>query len=261
MSRKRKSITKKIRFEVFKRDSFTCQYCGGCSPDIVLEIDHINPIANGGDNDILNLITSCVACNRGKGAKLLSDKSVIETQKKQLNELNKRREQLEMMIKWRDEVSKITDKKLSYAKDTFCELAGCNLTEFGDEKIKKWIKKFSLSEVLDSINISCEQYLIPDEESGRYTKESIDKTFSYIPRICKSKRQQEDKPYLKDIYYIRGILRNRISYCPEHRVLSGLLCAYETESATLDELRVIALSVRNWTQLREQMADQYGVDL
>lgn len=25
---KRKSLSKKIRFEVFKRDSFTCQYCG-----------------------------------------------------------------------------------------------------------------------------------------------------------------------------------------------------------------------------------------
>ena len=25
---KRKSISKKLRFEVFKRDSFTCQYCG-----------------------------------------------------------------------------------------------------------------------------------------------------------------------------------------------------------------------------------------
>jgi len=32
----RKTISKKIRFEVFKRDSFTCQYCGKSAPEIIL---------------------------------------------------------------------------------------------------------------------------------------------------------------------------------------------------------------------------------
>lgn len=60
----RKPISKKIRFEVFKRDKFTCQYCGRSAPDVILEIDHLNPVINGGDNDILNLVTSCRDCNR-----------------------------------------------------------------------------------------------------------------------------------------------------------------------------------------------------
>ena len=67
----RKSLSKKVRFEIFKRDGFTCQYCGKQPPDSTLVIDHINPIANGGDNDMLNLITSCEDCNQGKGARLL----------------------------------------------------------------------------------------------------------------------------------------------------------------------------------------------
>ena len=37
----RKTLSKKIRFEVFKRDKFTCQYCGRMSPDVILEVDHI----------------------------------------------------------------------------------------------------------------------------------------------------------------------------------------------------------------------------
>jgi 5-methylcytosine-specific restriction endonuclease McrA len=65
---KRKAIGKKIRFEVFKRDKFTCQYCGEKSPDVILHIDHINPVAEGGGNDIINLITSCVACNLASAA-------------------------------------------------------------------------------------------------------------------------------------------------------------------------------------------------
>jgi len=64
----RKSISKKIRFEIFKRDGFQCAYCGNVPPHVVLEIDHINPVSKGGDNDPDNLISSCGTCNRGKGA-------------------------------------------------------------------------------------------------------------------------------------------------------------------------------------------------
>jgi len=68
---KRKSLSKKIRFEIFKRDGFTCQYCGKTPPQVILEVDHINPVISGGDNDVMNLITSCFDCNRGKGAREL----------------------------------------------------------------------------------------------------------------------------------------------------------------------------------------------
>ena len=86
----RVNLTKKIRFEVFKRDSFKCQYCGKAAPDVVLEVDHIKPVAEGGSNDILNLITSCFECNRGKGKKLLSDTTVLDKKRKELEELNEK---------------------------------------------------------------------------------------------------------------------------------------------------------------------------
>lgn len=62
----RKPISKKLRFEVFKRDSFICQYCGKSAPSVVLEVDHIEPVSKGGTNDILNLVTSCFDCNNGR---------------------------------------------------------------------------------------------------------------------------------------------------------------------------------------------------
>ena len=67
---RRKAIPKKVRFEVFKRDKFTCTYCGRKAPDVVLEVDHIIPVAEGGKNDIMNLTTSCRDCNRGKGKRI-----------------------------------------------------------------------------------------------------------------------------------------------------------------------------------------------
>jgi len=61
-------ISKQQRFEIFKRDSFTCRYCGRSTPDVTLQVDHVNPVANGGTNDDDNLVTSCVECNAGKAA-------------------------------------------------------------------------------------------------------------------------------------------------------------------------------------------------
>lgn len=60
------AVSARLRFEVFKRDGFACRYCGGRSPDVVLEVDHVIPRATGGGDDEMNLVTACFACNRGK---------------------------------------------------------------------------------------------------------------------------------------------------------------------------------------------------
>lgn len=70
---KRKTISKKTRFEVFKRDGFSCQYCGATPPAVVLHVDHVDPVANGGQNDMDNLVTACESCNQGKSDRSLDD--------------------------------------------------------------------------------------------------------------------------------------------------------------------------------------------
>lgn len=83
----RKSTGKKVRFEVFKRDEFVCQYCGAHPPAVVLHVDHILPVAEGGTNDITNLITACQPCNAGKGARLLSSiPEALETRQADIEE-------------------------------------------------------------------------------------------------------------------------------------------------------------------------------
>lgn len=68
---KRRAISPSLRFAVFSRDRFTCQYCGASAPGVTLHIDHIHPVSGGGDNSPRNLATSCRDCNAGKGARRL----------------------------------------------------------------------------------------------------------------------------------------------------------------------------------------------
>jgi 5-methylcytosine-specific restriction endonuclease McrA len=60
-------IRPKDRFLTFRRDNFTCRYCGRRPPEVVLECDHIIPRAKGGPDTIDNYITACRQCNGGKG--------------------------------------------------------------------------------------------------------------------------------------------------------------------------------------------------
>lgn len=67
--KKRERIPQGVRFDVFRRDNFTCVYCGASSPAVTLECDHRVAVANGGGDDPSNLVTACWDCNRGKGTK------------------------------------------------------------------------------------------------------------------------------------------------------------------------------------------------
>lgn len=80
MTRKRKLRSNKrylkMRFRVFVRDNFTCQYCGrNVKKDkIEIVVDHIIPLNKGGTNICTNLTTACEECNSGKGDALLNQR-------------------------------------------------------------------------------------------------------------------------------------------------------------------------------------------
>ena len=69
-----KSSFYRLRFEVFKRDNFTCQYCGRTAQDgAKLHADHITPKSKGGELNMDNLVTSCKECNLGKRDAVLTE--------------------------------------------------------------------------------------------------------------------------------------------------------------------------------------------
>lgn len=66
MSAERKPLSRRLRFEIFKRDGFRCTYCGATPVIGPLHVDHVKPVVEGGTNDPSNLATACGACNLGK---------------------------------------------------------------------------------------------------------------------------------------------------------------------------------------------------
>ena len=67
-------MTKKLREFIKTRDNFTCCNCGNSTniePNLLLEIDHIIPVAKGGRTVEDNLQTLCWKCNRAKSDKII----------------------------------------------------------------------------------------------------------------------------------------------------------------------------------------------
>lgn len=62
------SVSKRLRFEILRRDSHTCHYCGRSAPEVKLSVDHVVPEALGGTDDPSNLRAACYDCNGGKSS-------------------------------------------------------------------------------------------------------------------------------------------------------------------------------------------------
>lgn len=170
----RKGISKKLRFEIFKRDSFCCQYCGGKPPKIPLEVDHIMPVSKGGNNEEYNLITSCFDCNRGKSNKELSTMPVLQQEKY---------EKMKLAQSQYKEIKKIidADKKIIIDQIDTIEILYAEVFPgyLFSEKFKISVKKFIL--ILGSFEV----YASMETACGRiYDSEAV---LSYFCGICWTK--------------------------------------------------------------------------
>lgn len=62
---------KMTRKEIFRRDSFTCQYCGRHVSD--LTVDHVLPRHMGGKHIWINVVAACPTCNHRKGGRTIEE--------------------------------------------------------------------------------------------------------------------------------------------------------------------------------------------
>lgn len=239
----RKALSKKTRFEVFKRDKFTCQYCGAKAPDAVLECDHIKPVAEGGTDDILNLVTACQGCNRGKGARRLDDRSAVERQRVQIEELEARREQIEMMLRWRDQAEKeMVDSVQEVADRILAKTDVYQPNEGAKAKIRRSLKTYPMDELLAAMDISFDTYMEWDGDKPNLT--AWNKAFDKIPGVARVRREQVSRPYIRDLLYIQGILRKRFD--DPHGKYFDALEEFHLDGASIEDLTYTAKASDDW---------------
>lgn len=246
----RKPISKKMRFEVFKRDSFTCQYCGKSSPDVVLEVDHLKPVASGGKNNLLNLITSCYDCNRGKGKTLLDDNTMVTKQKEQLDLINEKRNQLKLMLKWREELNNLLEEQLDEINSVL-DAYNKSLSDIGRRNFKSYIKKYGFFEVLDCLEISFEQYYYDN-------KNNIEEVLKYVPKICEIRLRQKTDPLLHKKMSIRRLILNNYNYYNK-QILSKYLDLIITSEENAKKFESIAYGTRKWNDLISSLNKEFNL--
>jgi hypothetical protein len=183
---KRKALSKKTRFDVFKRDGFKCMYCGGHPPSFILHVDHIKPVAGGGGNEMDNLITSCDSCNLGKGATPLS--VVPQSLANKAAEVAEREEQL----RGYHEILEAKRQRLeSEAWFVLAEMNGGKVPDSAprDEfnSTKRFIEKLGYHAVLEAMEIA-----VAAPVNHR-------KTFRYFCGICWNKVREQDNPPMPDV--------------------------------------------------------------
>lgn len=176
------AITKKLRFEVFKRDGFVCQYCGRRPPEVILEIDHIIPKKKKGRDDFENLITACFDCNRGKGARDLKvSPEILSDKTKQLKE---KELQLKEFYKYQEKIKKRTGVDIDYLDEVWHQLSeekeGYTFTEQARRQVKNLLRNFNKYEIEEAMEIA-------------WTRRYLKNRFAYMCGILWTKKRQREE--------------------------------------------------------------------
>lgn len=188
-AKKRKSISTRTRFEVFKRDAFVCQYCGAHPPSVILHIDHILPVSDGGGNDRGNLITSCQQCNAGKSNVHLS--AIPKPMAENAAEIAEREAQI---LGYAEIMREARERKLRHAwvvAEPFAahfDPKGMAIRTDWLGSISRFVERLGVYDVLSAMDIALSRH--GDDKAG---------CFRYFCGICWMRiRQEDDNEHQRD---------------------------------------------------------------
>lgn len=149
-------IGKRIRFEVFKRDRFTCQYCGRRPPQVLLEIDHILPVCEGGDDEAANLTTSCSECNLGKGGIPLGEvRPALDEMEAMaaIQEMAERRALLRGQLEEARAQREVEDAAIADIRELWLGIGGAE-DAFGEASVRRFLSYLTVEELFEAMNVT-----------------------------------------------------------------------------------------------------------
>lgn len=231
---KRVTISKKTRFNIFARDSFSCQYCGRTPPAVILHLDHVIPLAEGGTDDPDNLITACKECNLGKGTKLLSIAPKGTGISDRISELKEQEAQLAAYRKFLEKNRQRQESEIEEIADYWSRLFDNQkeLTLTGKLKFQNWLTIFPLPRIIEAMNIARAKIISP-EDHIKYThgilrnwklaqenpeRANIEKNISTAAKFWQN--MTRGTGYLPNNH--RSLLKDLLNVCDLEEVIEGM---------------------------------------
>lgn len=221
-------IDSKLRFEIFKKDLFTCQYCGRSAPEVELQVEHIIAKANGGTDDIDNLMTSCSQCNYAKNANPISDKlyttNLFEKHIKDISDIKKRKAQFELITLYKKELAELESMEV---KEILSLIPEDTTNQYSQHafRIKNLIKKYGFNIVYDATE-RCVNKLF-DTDTKILLAWRVD---FYLPIMCKILVDKDIDINSFEIKYLIEVIKEKLFdgylkeiYNPEKDILPMLL--------------------------------------
>lgn len=175
---RRKALSKKTRFDVFKRDGFQCAYCGSSPPDVLLHVDHIVAVADGGTNDPANLITACANCNLGKGARAIDSAPAPLDAEGRSEDLRAKIEQLNeyrlWLAEWNAQRREIDDTHVMLVAEAYAGKPGVTWLEENASETRAsvlyFVRKLGIQKTI--------------ELASRSRAPNVRKQFNYFAKCC-----------------------------------------------------------------------------
>lgn len=168
-SPKRARVGPKLRLEVFKRDDFSCRYCGRkAGGGRSLEVDHVVPVSAGGGSEIENLATACTECNAGKGSRLLAEGTAPVPSHVSVGKLRRSLAKQREYVELQREQRRLREEQMEGFRRHWCARFGGHLSADGhwvcddawwpyDSVIESYLSRLGLNELLRAVDITFER--------------------------------------------------------------------------------------------------------
>jgi len=179
---KRKAISTRTRFEIFKRDGFRCVYCGTTPTDGPLHVDHVEAVANGGSDDPSNLVTACDRCNLGKSSVPLDEHRVAVGDPARARE---HAEQIRQFMSAQKELAAAKQEATKQLIDLWCSTLGVDEYHHNlDATLPKALNEFGMVRLMEAISIVASR-----RSDWAYKRDAYERDIKYFYGILRRWRE------------------------------------------------------------------------
>lgn len=176
--------------------------------------------------------------------------------KDQLDELQVRHEQLEMMMEWQKGLRNLQTEVIDSLVNHWDELTYPYVTNDEERtELTKLSRKYTLLEIMNAMDISSEQYIKYDAQKDEPTEDSVLNAFKKLAGILRNRKDFEKDPELSELYYIRGILKNRFSAYPVETFSMKLMDEARKKGVSIREMRELAKTQSTWTKFKDSVEE------